>query len=276
MPEKEIDENEEIEVVIEDDEENAEEEIEEEIENDEEEAIEEAIEEEKEEDKKEDKKEPPQGKRGSAKKRITQLVKKTHDLERRLEELMAKDASRSQKENDEDLDKKYSYIVEQRQKAMDEGDSKKLTEFDLQLMSLAQSNPSILNNASSGNKFDIEGYFQQKNSWYNKDSKKTLAARSIHQDVQGDSYWAKRPIEDQLDEVAKRTNELFRNNPYKKSSPSEGVSSARPTKTITVTKSQLKFMDLSYPNLSRQERIKKLREYNERTAKAGREVSYGI
>ena len=218
-----------------------------------------------------EKKEPPRRK-NRAQKRITGLVSELKQLRRDYDMLRSKESTRSKKETDDYNKSRYDDVLRRQKQAFDDSDSAKFTQANAELIQLSHSNQNQDPN------FDTEGYFSNKFSWYNTDQKKTMIAQNIHQKILNDQSWNRKSMSDQLDEVGKRTNEMFKTNPYRKSSPSDGAPISRGSAPTTVTKTDLEIVRKMYPRYSRSELIKKARIFNERTDKLREEEerSYGI
>lgn len=207
--------------------------------------------------------------KNKTKNRIVNLVKKTKELEGIISDLQMKESQRSSKETEYIKDAKLKEIMARQQEAFDDGDAKKLSETNLEMMNISNS----INNSSGIT--DQESYFAEKNPWYNVDERKTAAARGIHAQILSDPEWKTIPLKNQLEEVAKRTNKMFKKNPYRDATTAEGSDNSRPSSSVKITRSDLALYRQMYPNLSNDEIAKKAKQFSKNIEKTNKELNYG-
>ncbi len=195
-------------------------------------------------------------------KRIVGLVSKVKMLENQIESLQRSETSRSQQEKTSDFNTQLTEIQTKKREAMESGDYDKVGELDLDLIKLAQSDPK---NIAPKKDFNAGTYFSENNQWYNNPNldpygKMTAFAEKKSRDLSEDNRYASWTSEQILDEVAKQTSAAFKSNPYKKKSPTDGVTTRQVSKReITVSKDELSLVQEMYPGLTRSEAIKEAR-----------------
>ena len=188
-------------------------------------------------------------------KRIIGLTKKVKELKKKLKESQERQDAREIKEINKETDQKYQDIVKKQQKAFDDGDMAKLTELNLDLAQLPTKQDPIDKN------FDTEGYFRTKFEWYEVDERKTNNAIALDLKLRNNPDWVNRSPKDRLDEVGRRTERLFKKNPYRKSSPSDGAPISRGSlNSFTMTQSNFNLYKNMYPNKEKSEIFKIAKE----------------
>jgi hypothetical protein len=211
--------------------------------------------------------------KGRTKKRIVDLVSKAkqkderiNDLEDQIKNLNRKFAAKDAKEASKEHDDLISMIKRKQKAAFESGDSEAFITANQEFAEAMSAAPRVVNQADGVN---VEKLFQAQNPWYDVDLKKTYAARQIDGELRADPAWASIKIEDRLAEVAKRTNELFRRNPNKQSSPSAGapISSAT-SNTLSIPRKDLDTMRLMYPDKSDKELVKLNNQFRKNAGKA--------
>lgn len=186
------------------------------------------------------------------KKRIRGLVNKHKDSEskwkKRVDEqqakidlLESKERERSQKESKLDQDSRVNEITRKQQIAYENNDSKSLAELNNELIQVSQS-PHSFNSQD----IDPDTFFKSNFSWYGEDQKKTNAAIGLDSQLIKDPAWSNRSVSERLTEVGKRTDKMFKTNPYRNSAPSEGAPISRPNKTLTISRETKDFVNTYY------------------------------
>lgn len=182
-------------------------------------------------------------------KRIVSLVNKVKQQDQIIAQLLKKENERSQKEVDTVKQTKYQEILKKQQKAFEDGDMAKVSEANLEILNLSQNNQK--SNIMMDENFNPETYFQEKHKWYNVDERKTNMAIGIDSKLRQDPIWKDQPHNLRLDEVGKRTEKLFKKNPYRKSSPSEGAPIARGSNSsVSITSQDMEVYKKMYPGLN--------------------------
>ena len=226
---------------------------------------------EKNEGEKEDKKENAPKKEGRAKKRIQQLVnqKKEKDvaietLQRELEILKQKTAEREKKEAEIEYTAKINNIKEKKKAAFEAGDYDLVTDLDEQYSNIIQSY-----RPPQTAEVDPEKYFSSQNAWYGVDMKRTYVARQISNEVFSNPDYQNLGQKEKLDIVSKKTDTLFRENPYRATSPTDGAGSAPPAKIVRITRDELELVRRMYPGESSDETKKRAIELKKRILSKG-------
>jgi len=193
---------------------------------------------------------------------VTDLKKSLEDKDRKIEELINAEKRRTYKETEVELNSKLNDIKEKRKSAYESGDYDKLNELDIELMRIGQQAPVIKRQEN----INPDEYFGSKNPWYrNKgidiDLKKTRYAIGLSNDIEHDPQYAHLTATQKLDEVAKMTNDAFKSNPYRRSAPTDGITTERQNKDdVVITRDHIEEVKLMYPGKERSFYIKKAKE----------------
>jgi len=182
-------------------------------------------------------------------KRIVGLVNTVKEQRAMIDELLLKETARSQKESKLDQDTRVNEITRKQQIAYESNDTKSLAELNNELIEVSQK-PQSFNSQD----VDPDTFFKTTFSWYGDDEKKTNAAIGLDSQLIKDPVWANRSVSERLTEVGKRTEKMFKTNPYRNSSPSEGASISRPNKTLTISRETRDFVNTYYPQQTDKEK----------------------
>lgn len=198
---------------------------------------------------------------------VTMIKKQDEKLQKQdeiISKLLEKETIRTQKEEEVVSLSKYQEILKKQKEAFENGDMEAVAQANFDLLDLKQNSTSTV----PATNINADEYFKNKYKWYEVDERKTNTAIGIDTKLRNDPYWKVQPIEKRLMEVGKRTEELFKKNDFRNSSPSEGVSTVRSqslsNSDISVTKSTLDLYRKMYPNLSPVELNKMIKKIESR------------
>ncbi len=210
----------------------------------------------------------------------TGLTKENEALSQKLEQAMAdlgtlKEAEqrRTHKETTQEATLKMTDIQERRRAAYEEGDLDKINSIDMEFMQMAQQSQAATNNV---NNVDPEEYFKNNNNWYRQEGadiglKKTRYAQGLSSEVFTESKYSHLSASQKCDLISKKTNDAFKENPYRQAAPTDGVTTVMvPKNKIVVTKDHIDQVKSMFPGKDRNFLIKKAKELLEEEKKEQR------
>ena len=218
--------------------------------------------------------------------RINQLTYQKKEAERKLQEVADKNQkieNRLNKMEEESKNKEYKEkldnLYEKRKTYIEEGELDKLSEIETEIdttkesllvdrlkkeMGLAEAKKEIkIPEADTEAVTKVREEFKSKFNWYGDHYVKTATANAISVELGQDPYWKTRPMAETMQEIGKRTEALFNDDPITDTDipiESSGGSTQTGKVNVEVTQADLALTKKLHPKLRSEEILKLTRD----------------
>ena len=215
--------------------------------------------------------------RPNANKRIRQLITKgkkkeseyqgtIDDMQREIANLKSRNVIEDKRTKKNEFDIQMDTFKKEKLRLMEESRFDEVADVDTKQMQYIQKNSSEIEDGP----VNPEEYFTKNYDWYLKDSEKTLEAIKISKEIESDSKFSHLTPKQRLDEVGRRTENNFRENPYRSANTSEGAPMHHQSKSqVYITRDDMDEVQKMYPGMTPTEIKQKALQYKKASNERG-------